>query len=79
MFEIDKSVFFCGPRCVYATESVSVGPSFEGGKIHVCVSGTIGYLLNCDAVAMELSRQGDCWVLGPLLRPAAALEESRLF
>lgn len=57
MFEIDRSVFY-SPRRVYATER---------DKIHVCRSRTVEYLLDCDAVAMALSSQGDCWVFGHLL------------
>lgn len=41
--------------------------SSERDKIHVCRSRTVRYLLDCDAVAMELSSQGDCWVLGRFL------------
>lgn len=58
MFEIDKSVFFVfflqpPPRVRYRLSKR--GSSFERDKIHVCVSGTVGCLLDCDAVAMELS------------------------
>lgn len=58
MFVIDKSVFFLQPPPRVRSRLSERGSSFERDKIHVCVSGTVGCLLDCDAVAMELSCQG---------------------